>query len=275
VQLPEAAELLSVNIDGERHPLQAENSQLVLPILPGEHDVEIVWRTAGAVGTRAATPAVDIGAPASNISLRVELPRDRWLLGTLGPRLGPAVLYWSEIIVLILAAIILGRTSLAPLKTRHWLLLGLGFSLFAWQALAIVVVWLLASGAREKWNCETSWWQFNLVQSLFAGLTVIALLTIASQLPDGLLGLPDMHVTGNGSNGNSLQWFADQSASALPVASAFSVPLWVYKVFILGWSLWLSFALLRWLPWVWRCFASQGYWRSRDRLVRAQAESEE
>jgi hypothetical protein len=109
----------------------------------------------------------------------------------------------------------------------------------------------------------------------FAALTVFALLAIVTELPIGLLGVPDMHVAGNGSHGNALQWFADQSSSALPTASVLSVPLWVYKIFILAWALWLSFALLRWLPWVWRCFSSQGYWRPREQVITAQAESEE
>ena len=118
-----------------------------------------------------------------------------------GPRLGPAVLSWSELVVIILAALVLGRTTLAPLKTRHWLLLGLGFSTFAWPALAWVVVWLLASGARERWDGKASWWQFNIVQLAFVVLTAIALTTIVTSLPGGLLGVPDMHVAGNGSYG--------------------------------------------------------------------------
>jgi hypothetical protein len=193
----------------------------------------------------------------------MDLPHNRWLLATRGPRLGPAVLYWSELAVLILVAIILGRTGLAPLQTWHWLLLGLGFSTFAWPAFGIVVLWLLVSGARERWKGEAPWWQFNLIQLAYAAITVAALMTIVSSLPGGLLGTPDMNVTGNGSHGNSLKWFADSSDSVLPTASAWSVPMWCYKALILGWALWLSFALLRWLPWVWRCFSSQGYWRPR------------
>ena len=265
IQLPTAAELTSVLINGEKQSLQALDGKLLLPILPGEHNVKIDWRTAEEVSTGTSTPAVDIGSAASNISLRLDLPRSRWLLGTQGPRLGPAVLYWSELIVLILLAVILGRTQLAPLKTWHWLLLGLGFSTFAWPAFAWVVIWLLASGARERWQGNTSWWRFNLVQVGFAGLTIIALSTIVTTLPNGLLGVPDMNVSGYGSFGNSLKWFADQSESVLPTAAVWSVPLWVYKALILGWALWLSFALLRWLPWIWRCFSSQGYWRQRER----------
>jgi hypothetical protein len=272
MQLPPTAELTSVVIDGEKHSLPAPDGKLILPILPGKHSVQLVWRVDADVTSSTKTPAVDIGAAASNISLRMDLPRNRWLLATQGPRLGPAVLYWSELLVLILAAIILGRTTLAPLKTWQWLLLGLGFSTFAWPALAWVAIWLLASGARERWDANTIWWRFNLVQLGFAGLTVIALLMIVSSLPNGLLGVPEMSVTGNGSYGNALKWFADQSTSVLPTAGAWSVPLWVYKVSILGWSLWLSFALLRWLPWVWRSFSSQGYWRAREQKIARSAE---
>jgi len=89
------------------------------------------------------------------------------------------------------------------------------------------------------------------------------LLSIIGSLPGGLLGTPDMHVTGNGSVGNSLAWFGDRSASALPIATAWTAPMWIYKVLILAWALWLSFALLRWLPWIWKTFAKEGFWHSR------------
>jgi hypothetical protein len=182
-------------------------------------------------------------ASSSNIRLGLELPANRWLLATSGPPLGPAVLYWSELAALVLFAIILGRVRLAPLKTRHWLLLGLGFSTFSWLALALVAVWLLGCGARERWQSrDVSWWQCDLIQLAIGGLT---------------------NVTGNASFGTTLNWFADRSESVLPVVQAISAPLWIYKTLILAWALWLSFALLRWLPWVWRCFSSQGYWRPR------------
>ncbi|MDH3548433.1 MAG: hypothetical protein OEQ16_03720, partial [Gammaproteobacteria bacterium] len=60
---------------------------------------------------------------------------------------------------------------------------------------------------------------------------------------------------------------ADRSESVLPIASAFTVPMWIYKTLILAWALWLSFALVRWLPWVWKCFSSDGLWRSQKDAV--------
>jgi len=263
LRLPAGAEVTAVAIDGRSQTMRAENDELTLPILPGEHTISINWRANGTMGLRTATPAVDIGAPASNIEMSLTKPSDRWLLGTSGPQLGPAVLYWSELAVLILFALILGRIGLAPLKSWHWLLLGLGFSMFSWPALGMVVFWLLACGARERWQTDVNWWRFNLIQTAVVGLTIIALLYVVTTLPQGLLGTPDMHVTGHGSYGSVLNWFADRSDSVLPSASVLTVPMWIYEALILAWALWLSFALLRWLPWVWQCFSSQGYWRSK------------
>jgi len=43
-----------------------------------------------------------------------------------------------------------------------------------------------------------------------------------------------------------------------------SVSLWWYKLAMLAWALWLSFALLRWLPWAWNAFRADGWWRSPE-----------
>ena len=264
IRLPENAEVTEVSIDGRVEPLRADAGELTVPILPGEHIIQISWRSDSDIGASIRTPPIDIGAPASNINLKLSMPGNRWLLGTSGPALGPAVLYWSELAVLVLLAVILGRIGWTPLKTRHWLLLGLGFSTFNWPVLAVVAVWLIGVGARDKWRSDSVWWRYNLQQTGVIAATVIALISLIIALPLGLLGTPDMHVIGNGSYGNNLSWFADRSESVLPTVAAFSAPMWIYKTLLLAWSLWLSFALLRWLPWVWKCFARDGFFRSRQ-----------
>ena len=262
IRLPVGAEVTATAIDGREQTLRPENNELTLPIQPGEHEVTVSWRSAGGMEFRSTTPLVDLGAPAGNIELSMSQPRDRWLLATSGPQLGPAVLYWTELLVLLLVAAILGRIGLTPLKTRQWLILGLGFSTFSWGALALVVIWLFACGARERAGVERfNDWQFNLAQVVIAATTVLALLAIISALPQGLLGTPDMHVTGHNSHAGQLAWFADRSFSEIPQAAAVTVPIWIYKALILAWALWLSFALVRWLPWVWKCFSNDGFWR--------------
>jgi hypothetical protein len=53
----------------------------------------------------------------------------------------------------------------------------------------------------------------------------------------------------------------------LPQASVFSVPLWVYRVAMLLWSMWLVFALLRWIKWGWQIFAGGDWWRSNPKTA--------
>ncbi len=275
LRLPEDAEVTEVLIDGSAEPIRAEQGVLTVPVVPGEHTVSVRWQSDRPAGTAIRTPAVDLGAPASNIELGVSLPGNRWLLATSGPGIGPAVLYWSELALLIVFAVVLGRIDWTPLGTRHWLLLGIGFSTFNWPVLGVVAGWLLLCGARERWRTDLDRARYNLVQIGIATATVVSLLAIVISLPAGLLGRPDMHVRGFGSGDRQLSWLADASESLLPVATAWSLPMWTYKALILAWALWFSLALLRWLPWVWQGFAREGLWRPKSTDTMAGAEGKQ
>ena len=96
---------------------------------------------------------------------------------------------------------------------------------------------------------------------LLAVFSIAALGVLVSAIPYGLLGEPDMGMI-NGYAG--LPWFVDRTAATLPQPFVLSVSIWFYKLAMLLWALWLSFALLRWLPWAWRQYASEGVWRGRD-----------
>ena len=263
IRLPENAELGAVTTDGVAEPLALHDGALNVPIFPGQHRLTVSWQEATATGARVHTPEVDLGTAAGNIVTALEMP-SRWLLFVDGPALGPAVLYWSELIALVVASLILGRLGYTPLRTVHWLLLGLGFSTFSWLAFATVAAWLLAHGTRELWSQGLSRMTYNLSQIGFGLLTLLAFAAILAGIPSGLLGNPDMSVTGFGSTGHRLLWFADKTANAMPQATVWSLPLWTYKALILAWALWLSFALVRWLPWIWQCFATRGLWLEKE-----------
>lgn len=272
--LPADAQVVSVLIDGRPEPLRSDAGVLSIPILPGEHSVEVQWQTDSRIAFRERSPVVDLAAESGNITLGLEVPENRWILFTGGPDLGPAVLYWSELAALILLALVLGRIDLTPLGTTQWILLGLGFSTFSWEAFALVALWLLSSGAKHRWPLTQASRHFNLLQIGFALLSIAALMAIVSSLPVGLLGTPDMHIAGYQWFDNPLQWFADRSDGLLPQASVFTAPLWLYKALILLWALWLSFALLKWLPWAWQAFVQEGLWRPRQKSRRQEVSND-
>ena len=74
-----------------------------------------------------------------------------------------------------------------------------------------------------------------------------------------------MHVEGYGSSAHALRWFADRSVDELPRAVAVSVPLWVYKLAMLAWALWLANAVVGWLRYGFSAWTRDGYWRALPR----------
>ncbi|MEO9079963.1 MAG: hypothetical protein ABI268_11720, partial [Rhodanobacter sp.] len=126
ISLPSGSELLDASRDNQSINLAMRDGKLSLPLLPGGHDYSLRLRIPQGMATRIRMPALDLHAPLANIDLNVQLPQDRWVLWTWGPTDGPAVLYWSQLLVLLAAAWLLARYAPTPLRLRHWLLLGLG-----------------------------------------------------------------------------------------------------------------------------------------------------
>ncbi|HEX7129191.1 MAG TPA: hypothetical protein VF217_03870, partial [Rhodanobacteraceae bacterium] len=266
IDIPKDAQLLGVQRNGDALELNLHDGHLALPVQPGVQTFNLRFRDDSTLGMVSGTPPVALHAHAANIRTSLSLPQDRWVLWTWGPSAGPAVLYWSELIALLIVALMLARFAPTPLRWWQWLLLGLGFSTFAWSAYALVAVWLIALGMRARSERLPEYPVFNLAQVLLAALTAVALLCLLSAVPQGLLGQPDMRVVGNDSSAWSLHWFSDQSGNALPRAGAFSVPLWSYKLAMLAWALWLANALIGWLRWGFDAWTRGGYWKS-DRPV--------
>ena len=260
--LPAKAELLAVTRNDESLNLRLENGKLSLPVQPGEQSYQIRFRDDESVGLHNRTPAVTLGLPAANIDLGLSLPENRWVLLTHGPQSGPAVLYWGELLVLLLVAYGLSKLAWTPLKLRDWLLLGIGFSTFSWLALAVVVAWLFALAWRERHGAALAGkFRFDGMQIVLAVLSFAAALALITTIPYGLLGTPDMHIVNPIGGDGALRWFADQSSDALPQAGAISVPMWLYRAAMLAWALWLANAVLGWLRWGLRAWIAGGYWR--------------
>ena len=268
IAVPAGATLLSASRDGATLNLGIRDGKLGLPLLPGGHRYEISLREPHGMATLLSTSSFDLAASAANISLHAGLPRDRWVLWTWGPTDGPAVTYWSQLIVLLVVAWLLARHAPTPLRFHQWLLLGLGFSTMAWGAFALVAAWLIVFGLRARYqpSPRSRVWLFNVAQAVLIACSVVALVVLVGAVPQGLLGVPDMHIMGNDSTAAQLNWFIDQSAGQLPRGGVLSVSLWVYKIAMLAWALWLANALMGWLRWAFAAWSHGGYWQKRKTI---------
>jgi len=273
VMLPPGAVLTGVRINDLAQPLQQQEQRIVLPLVPGIQSVVLTWRSEENLGWRYETPPVDLGGPSVNATVSLNLPRDRWLLWTNGPAMGPAVLFWGMLAVILAGAIGLARFSGAPMRTHQWFLLGIGLSQSHIIAILLVAGWLLLL-ARRKALAESavmSAFKFDLVQVGLVVLTLAALAALLSAVEQGLLGTPDMQVAGNNSSAWQLGWYQDRLAGPLPTAWVISAPLLVYRGLMLAWALWLALALLQWLSWGWSCFSAGGVWRPLRRHTSTEA----
>jgi hypothetical protein len=258
--LPEGAELQSLAVDGRPQPARQEKDKVTVPILPGGHQLTLSWRQPGGMGLFYRAPKIGLGTASVNSNVSVRAPMDRWILGVWGPRLGPAVLFWSVLAVMLLLSVALSRLGLAPLSGRDWFLLLVGLSQVPIPVAALVAGWLLVLGLRRKNPIEEPL-RFDLVQSALAVWTVAALVCLFIAIKQGLLGQPEMQISGNDSSAGLLRWYLDQAGPDLPRPGVFSVPRMVYRLAMLGWALWIASSLLVWLRWGWTCLNEGGLWK--------------
>jgi hypothetical protein len=264
IQLPKEGSVTQVAVDGEPTQIRPDGGELSLSLLPGEHTVRIAWRSKDGASLASHPDTVDLRAPSSNVTTTLALPADRWPLVAIGGGVGPAFLYWGELLVFLVVATLLGRRPRSPLRTSEWLVLGLGLSTLSWRVLVTVAAWLFAMRWREQWRGAYALerWQFNMLQCALAALTLFAVTSLVfSGVRYGLLASPDMGVTGPGSGANVFSWFVDRAASTLPQPVVYSLPLWVYRTIMFAWALWIALALAGWLRFAWRAWSAGGTWR--------------
>jgi len=214
---------------------------------------------------------VNLGLASVNASMQLQLPQDRWLLFAFGNGIGPAILFWGKLIVLMGLAWGIARSKRLPHPSYQWFLLALGLTQVSWWSSVLVMTWFFACQYRLEGKASLPRWLFNLRQVSLVVLTLIMLGVLFSAVQGGLLGWPDMQVIGNGSGARHLNWFFDRMTAESPVLWIISVPLMAYRVLMLLWALWLAWSLLRWLKWAWTAFVHQGFWREKA-LIEAEPE---
>lgn len=276
--LPEGAIVESLSSDGTQRPVQQQGRTLTLQLVPGSQQLDIAWSQPGGQALRFLSPEIDLGAAMVNAEIHLHLGDGRWVLLCSGPRLGPAVLFWGELVVLILLSLILGRVPLTPLRAQHWLLLGIGLLQVSLVTGATVLGWFLVLGYRQRGPEVRHWALFNLRQVALVIWTLLMALGLLEAIRLGLTVCPEMSIVGNGSHGGHdalLRWYADRADRVMPQAVVWSLPVLGYRLFMLLWSLLLAVNLVGYLPWAYRAFSEWGLWRPIPPLFRRKPKAEE
>jgi hypothetical protein len=261
LELPPKATLQQVNVNDRTIPVKKKGVRLTIPLQPGEQKIMVRWQQEVPFSSFFKVSPLNTGHKAVNAGISLHLPDQRWVLLAGGPSLGPAVLFWSYLAVIVLAAFLLGRISITPMKTWQWLLLGLGLTQVPAVLATIIVGWLIVLGLRERQAMPQNGLAYNTIQIGIVILTLIALWSLFTAVKAGLVGMPEMQISGNQSTARVLNWTQDRVAETLPRPWVFSLSVWIYRILMLAWSLWLALTLLEWLKWGWGCITKGGGWR--------------
>lgn len=260
IALPKDARLQEVKIQGRIRPIRQDQNKVTLPIVPGHQEIVLQWVSAGGITPFYKTPAVDLGMDSANTCVDIKPGSSRWPLFLGGdPALGPAVLFWSEVIVILIIAFILSKTGWTPLNLLQWFLLFIGITMSHPAAAIVVAGWLIVLDLRPKADQFTGM-KFDLIQLGIVALTLASGVCLVFSISNGLLGHPDMNIRGNGSSAHLLRWYHDVSGPELPRTWMVSIPMWAYRVAMLAWALWVSFWLINILKWGWTRFSTPILW---------------
>lgn len=224
--IPKDAEILSATNGNKKLNIPSSNT-ITVPLQPGLQNVTVDFQEKKEMGWNVATPPIHLPSTATNISLTYSLARDRWPLYFNGPAIGPAMLYWGILVVIILSAfvltIIIKKCRLnVPINIIGWLLLGIGLSTVnSYGVFAVIIFFVLLNYRKDYIDpSKLSSLNFKLLQAGIILITVVAAPSVLSAIPMGLLSTPDMKVVGNGSISHFYRFYRDTAASGnLPIAN--------------------------------------------------------
>jgi hypothetical protein len=260
--LPAGAEVTSLTLDGRAIPVRTDAGKVIVPLRPGEQQLEIGWKNDVLSGSLVRAGEVRLPVGSANIVTTLKVPGDRWVLWAGGPLRGPAVRFWTILVCSLVAAWVLGRIRQSPLRVVEWMLLAIGLTQVPLVLALVVIGWLFLL----RWRGCASFlrlpaWGYNLLQVLLILVTLVALGVFVGVVAAGLLGSPEMFISGNGSSSHLLQWYEARCGELLPRPGCVTVSIWWYRFLMLAWALWLAAALIRWLRWAWQQFSTGGCFR--------------
>jgi|GEM_PF-6130627 len=256
-------------VNRTNQPVSFKNKALQIPLSPGKNKVEIVFneidkKRSAFLPEIISFPFTDPGTEAVNINQKIKYPRKTWVIAAFGPLSGPAVLFWGYFITVIIAALILSKIPSSPLKMHQWFLLAAGLTLVSPLEIIVVFALFFVIEYRKKITPDNSSSYFNLIQTGIIFMIIISAVIVYNAVSKGLLGIPDMQISGNGSWHTQLNWFTDRTEGKLPQPFIITAPLILWKTIIFLWSLWTASFLINKAPSFAEALKAGGFWRKQS-----------
>ncbi|MCB9480787.1 MAG: hypothetical protein H6680_03035 [Desulfobacteraceae bacterium] len=254
-----------ISINNIKNQISETNGELSIPLSPGKNEINIVFNEKNKkqgfiLPKKISFPLVNFNAESSNISQEIKYQPKSWIIAAFGPRSGPAVLFWGYFAAIIIAAGFLAKFTKSFLKPHQFILLAAGLSLAQPVEILIVFGFFFAIEYRKNLVPEQTSY-FNLIQTGIILLLIMSASIIYDSVSSGLLGIPDMQITGNGSYSGTLKWFTDKCDNILPKPFIIMAPINMWKLIIFLWSIWISAFLINKTPYIIDSLKHDGFWK--------------
>ena len=260
VTLPEDSNIESLMFAGEFQSLPS-NNVVLLPVETGNHLYTLNWTTDRGVSVAYSPPSASFNQPAINTSTDVQLSESRWILWLAGSSFGTTVAFWSVLVGVLLAAVVISKIPSFALSTRDAVILTAGASLVDLKMLLFVGIWFLAIWFKSRTKEEINRpWLYRLGQLVLTGITLLVLYVLVSTIVAALTNDPNMYIVGAKYLDDWFTWFSDEISGEVPSPWILSFPMWVYFVLILAWVMWLVFTSLQWMRAWWESLKTPVLW---------------
>ena len=259
IPLPEKLKLISVDINNKNIPFKEENNLIYIDVNAGKTLIKLTFDMLEPISLVHNYPQLKLDMPSNNYSYSINTPKQRWVLWTSGSNLKDSILLWGILISCFIFSYPLAKAIKSPLGWKSWTLLFFGLSQAGLWGIFFIVLWFALINYKYTDNSnKLKRFNFNAVQVLIVGLTIMVFSLAIQTVAQGLLNYPNMFIEGLNSSSNSLYWYSEQAEQFNP--TLFSLPIWTYRVFMFMWSIWFALNIMNWLKWAWEGFNKSGIW---------------
>lgn len=274
IQLPANAKVLDIEVNGQKKPVHQVSKEvgqpvdLVLPIVAGSQNFKVNFTLPHEGGFSWTMPKIDFNAVLTNFTSKASLGDQRWVLYVSGPMLGPVVLFWGMVFGLILISYGLSKVPLMPFRWHEWFLLLIGMTQNSLDGMFVVVAVFAAVGLRGSrfWIFENRI-AFNALQVVLILAVFLAGICFVDNIGQGLLGSPQMNISGFNSSNYIMSWYQDRVNRIPENIYIFTAHIYVYRIIMLLWSLWVANILIKNVRWIASCMTNRSFWLNSAKIV--------
>ena len=260
VGIPKGFTLDTIQVNGKVIPGGMEGDKLALDLLGKKNHVTVILKKSEDLVGLVTLPQLTFDTTVVNQEYTLNTA-NKWVLLAGGANVHPAILLWGILISLSLFSIVLSKTKLTPYHTFTWILLFLGLSQAGILGCVVMIITLLLFGAKGRflsYGYLDSRGAYNALQIVLIGLTFITVVTVLATLKQGLLDNPEIFISGLGSHGNHLYWYAENNTAGSPWV--IFLPIWVYRVLMFIWAMWFAAKSISLIQWMWERLNEDSLW---------------